>query len=179
MIGMTLLLIAGLIALVIIAGFFIPSRFTLTRFVYIEADKKKIFNTVDDLSTWKTWSAWSPEKDPGIKITYGEKQQGTGAMMHWKGKKMGKGTMEINETTTYKEIHMQAFLNRGLFRMEFTVRLEEEKNNVKVSWTVYGRTKRSAAAKLIGRMIPRALGKDLEISLQILKLYCEGKLATP
>ena len=87
MIGTVLLVIAGIFCFIIIVGIFIPSKYRFSKSIIIHADKKLIFNTIDDLASWKKWSAWSTENDPKITITYGEITSGVGAVMEWREKK--------------------------------------------------------------------------------------------
>lgn len=177
MTGTILLVIAGLFALIIVGGLFISRKYAFSKSINIKSDKKIIFNTIDDLSTWKQWSAWSVENDPKIVITYGEKTSGTGAMMLWKGKKMGKGEIEIKSTEPYKEIILSAIFNKGVFKMEFTFLLEEIKDQeVSVKWIVSGKTRRGGFAKILGRMLPKWMGNDMNTSLKVLKHLCEGTL---
>lgn len=176
MLGTILMIIAGLFAAIVLVGIFIPTKYRFSKQAIIQTDKKNVFNTVDDLAQWKIWSAWSPENDHKIKITYGDKQSGTGAKMMWKGSKMGKGDMEIVQSDPYKEIQMNVVFNKGVFKMEFRFLIEEEKNATKITWYVSGRTRRGGFAKILGRLLPRWMGKDMETSLKILKHFCEGNL---
>lgn len=177
MTGTILLVIAGLFSLLIVIGLFISSKYKFNKSIQINSDKKNIFNTIDDLSTWKKWSAWSVENDPKIVITYGDKESGNGAMMFWKGKKMGKGEIKITNTEPYKEIVLSAIFNKGVFKMDFNIQLEEVKENeILVKWIVSGKTRRGAFAKILGRMLPKWMGKDIETSLKVLKHLCEGNL---
>lgn len=171
--------IAGLFALIIVVGIFIPRAYRFHKTIVIKADKKHIFNTIDNLGTWKIWSQWSPERDPTITLSYSPETSGTNSWMEWKGKKMGAGKMEIVSTDPYREIKIQTAFNKGLFKMEFTFSLEEiQAEHYAVKWTVSGLTKRGGFAKILGRMLPKMMGKDMEIALKILQAYCEGKLST-
>ncbi len=178
MVGTILLSIAGFFALIIVIGLFIPSKYSFSRTTTIDADKRKVFNTIDDLTSWKQWSAWSPEKDHRIAISYGDKTSGTGAQMFWKGGTMGKGEMQITSTDPYQTINLNAIFNKGVFKMEFTFKIESiNEKSVDVSWIVAGKTKRGGFAKLLGRFLPKMMGKDMETALKILKHLCEGNLA--
>lgn len=177
MIGTILIVIAGFFALIIVIGIFIPSKYQFSKSIIINADKKLIFNTIDDVTTWKNWSAWSKENDPKIEITYGEITSSTGAIMEWKGKRMGKGKMEIIKTDPYKEIVTKASFNKGIFKMDFTFLLEEIKEKeISVKWIVSGRTRRSGFAKILGRMLPKWMGSDMATSLKVLKHLTEENL---
>lgn len=178
MIGTILISIAGVFALIIIIGLFIPSKYKFSRTTTIDADKKTVFNTIDDLTSWAKWSAWSPERDSTIDITYGEKTSGNGATMIWKGKRMGKGNMTIESTDPYNTIQLSAVFNKGLFKMNFTFTIQPvSDHSVDVTWEVSGRTKRGGFAKILGRMLIKAMGRDMEIALKILTHHCEGTLA--
>lgn len=176
MMGTILMIIAGLFAAIILVGIFIPTKYRFSKQIIIQADKKIVFNNIDDFEQWQKWSAWSTENDTKIKITYGDKHAGVGGMMFWKGSKMGKGEMEITQSEPYKEIQMSVVFNKGVFKMEFRFLIEEEKNAAKITWFVSGRTRRGGFAKILGRLLPRWMGKDMETSLKILKHYCEGNL---
>jgi len=177
MIGTILIVLAGLFAAIIIAGLFISSKYRFSKSILIHADKKKVFNSIDELKEWAIWSAWSKDNDKTIDISYGEKSQGVGAIMNWKGKKMGRGEIAIKKSEPYKEMLAHAVFNKGIFKMDFQFTLEEEKDHTKLTWLVSGKTKRSAFAKILGRIIPKWMGKDIETSLKILKHHCEGNLS--
>lgn len=171
------MIIAGLFAALIVVGLFIPRSYRFSKTIVVTGDKKSIYNTIDDLSTWSIWSQWSPERDPGITITLSAPAQGVNSWMEWKGKKMGAGKIEINATDPYKTISVAAAFNKGLFKMDFLFSFEELKeNHIAVKWTVSGKTKRGGFAKILGRMLPRMMGRDMEIALKILKHHCEGTL---
>ncbi len=177
MITTILLVIAGLFAALIVVGLFIPRAYSFSKSIVVHGDKKAIFNTIDDLSTWKTWSQWSAERDPAIVITYSDHTQGVHSWFEWKGKKMGAGKLEITATEPYRSIAASTAFNKGLFKMDFLFTLEELKDNtILVKWTVSGKTKRGGFAKILGRMLPRMMGRDMEIAMKILKHYCEGTL---
>ncbi len=176
MLGTILMIVAGLFAAIILVGIFIPTKYRFSKHTIIQSDKKAVFNAIDDLEQWKVWSAWSAENDPKINIRYGEKHDGTGGKMIWKGSKMGKGDMEITKSEPYKEIEIYVVFNKGVFKMDFRFLIEEEKNATKITWFVSGRTRRGGFAKILGRLLPRWMGKDMETSLKILKHYCEGNL---
>lgn len=178
MIGTILLVIAGIFALLIIAGLFVPRSYKFSKSIVISGDKKHIFNTIDDLQTWSKWSQWSPDRDPAITITCSNPSAGVNSFMEWKGKKMGAGKMEIVATEPYKNITVATAFNKGLFKMDFDFSLEEIKEQqYSVKWTVRGKTKRGGFAKILGRMLPKMMGKDMEIALKLLKHYCEGTLS--
>ncbi len=176
MFGTILIIIAGIFAAIILAGFFIPSKYSFSKSILIKADKKTVYNYIDDLNDWQKWSAWSKENDPKIVITFGDRREGKGAKMFWKGSKMGRGEIEINESDPYKELQMSAVFNKGVFKMDFRFLVEEDKGQLKVSWIVSGRTRRGGFAKILGRILPKWMGKDIETSLKILKHLSEDTL---
>lgn len=179
MVTTILLVIAGAFAALIVVGLFIPRSYKFSKTIMVRADKKSIFNTLDDLNTWKEWSQWSPARDPGITLKFSDSTQGVNSWMEWKGKKMGAGKLEITATNPYTSIQVAAGFNKGLFKMDFLFSLEDMKQDmVAVKWTVSGKTKRGGFAKILGRMLPRMMGKDMEIAMKILKHLCEGTLNT-
>lgn len=95
MLSTILIILSGAFALLIIVGIFLPSKISFERNLSINADKKIIFSYLENLKQWETWSAWSTQNDASIIFTFPEKYFGTGAIMQWKGKKLGAGRMEF------------------------------------------------------------------------------------
>jgi hypothetical protein len=174
--GTFLMILAGIFVAIILVGFFIPTKFNFSRSVEIRAERKQVFHLINNLEQWQKWSAWSQDNDPKISLTYGDTQEGRGAIMRWKGRKMGNGEIEIKQSDPYKELQMTALFNKGVFRMDFHFLIEEISGISKVTWKVSGRTRRGSMAKILGRLIPKWMGKDIATSLNILKHLLEGKL---
>jgi len=95
-------LIVLIIALAMI-GLLLPRVSNVTRATVVQAPAEVIFAQVNDL---KKNEAWSPWKDPTMKLTYGPITEGKGAVSSWVSKNMGSGTMTIEESVPNSAINI-------------------------------------------------------------------------
>ncbi|MBC8173461.1 MAG: SRPBCC family protein [Chitinophagales bacterium] len=172
--GNVLIVLAGLFSLIVIAGFFLPSKVSFSRTLSLDADKKKVFEFINDLKKWRQWTAWSKENDARIALTYEGKEKGVGAVKRWKGKKMGAGRMEIIKSEPYKNVVVEIIFISGM-RFESNFQLVSEETVTHVTWNMHGRVRRFGIAKIIGLLLPGWMGKDMQTGLKILKMISENK----
>jgi len=92
-----------LLALVVIAVLVYaatrPDSFRIERSIAIAAAPEKVHALMDDFDGWRQWSPWE-KKDPNPVRTRSGPPRGVGSKYAWEGSKnVGKGSMEIAETT--------------------------------------------------------------------------------
>ncbi len=88
-----LLVVLALIALVLMAVS--PKSLELAESEKIDAPPSMIYNMVNDLQQWESWSPWA-DLDPNAKNSYTENTVGVGAQWNWDGnKEVGKGYQKI------------------------------------------------------------------------------------
>jgi len=176
MIKKILLAIAGILVLLVIVGFFLPSASQVNRTVTIHAPVSAVFEEVNNLENWKNWSYWQ-SLDPEMKMTFGEKKEGTGASYSWDGPETGKGSLSITESIPDKSIRTELqFTDMGaaVGRYEFTQ--EGETTTVKESFTYeYGA---NVLMRYMGKLFMEGeVGKAFEVELARIKEIAEAKPA--
>ena len=73
--------------------------FKVERSIAIAAPPDRIFEAIADFHRWTDWSPWEG-LDPNLQRTYSGAEEGVGAIYEWAGtRKVGKGRMEITETS--------------------------------------------------------------------------------
>ncbi len=129
---------------VVVAGILIyaatrPDTFRVQRSVTIKAPPDKIFALINDLHAWDAWSPYE-KKDPAMKRAFSGAPGGKGAVYEWDGNKnVGKGRMEITETTPPGKILIKLdFIKpfEGHNTAEFTI--EPKGDSTVVTWAMYG-----------------------------------------
>ena len=88
--------IIGVILLLVIIGFFLPSTSHIERTMLIHASPEVVFDQVNTLKNWEKWSPWR-EMDPEVETVYGDIPSGPGAYYTWKGPNSGEGKLTITE----------------------------------------------------------------------------------
>lgn len=88
-----------LLALVCIVSLFLPSEVKVERSVLINAPADVVFNQVNDLTQWKSWSYWD-NIDPNMKSTFEGPNAGVGAKHAWESadENVGKGSLTVTES---------------------------------------------------------------------------------
>ncbi len=80
-----------------------PKDLNVERSIKIEAASSEIYPLVNNLKNWEKWSSWY-EKEPTMKLSYGDKTEGKGSIYAWDGENSGKGSLEILEAVSNKQI---------------------------------------------------------------------------
>ena len=108
-----------------------PNEYSVKRSTIIKAPIATVFETINDLKTWKTWGPWH-EKDSTIIITYGEKTIGEGATDSWTSKD-GPGSMKIIKATPNERIEID--LQFGDFEpTQVNWDFEQVNDGTKITW---------------------------------------------
>jgi hypothetical protein len=166
--------IVVLVVLLAVVGLvFIPAKSNVTRSTVIQAPADVIFDQVNDL---KKNEAWSPWKDPTMRITYGAVTEGKGATSSWTSKHMGNGTMTIEETVPSSAININLdFGSMGSAKALWSFAPEGE--NVKVTETMASDAGMNPAKRWMSLMSDKMMGPYFDKGLAALKQVSESRAA--
>jgi hypothetical protein len=164
---------------ILIAGILIyaanrPDTFRIERSTSIKASPEKIFPHINGFHQWEAWSPWE-KIDPAIKRSYSGAGSGKGAVYAWEGNKdIGKGRMEIIESTPSSRIVIKIDFIQPLEahnRIEFT--LERQGDATRVTQAMYGPS--PFISKLIGVFcsMDKMVGQKFEEGQASLKAIAE------
>ncbi len=158
-----------------------PDTFMVERSTSIAVPAVAVFEYVNDLHRWDTWSPWAP-MDPNMDKTYSGPPAGVGAVYAWKGNtKVGEGKMTITESVSPEQIamHME-FLKPFASTSEVVfVFKAADPTHTLISWTMQGHS--NFVFKAIGLVMnmDKAVGSDFERGLARLKAHLEGPSTPP
>lgn len=162
-----------LIAAVALIGFLLPKQYTVTRSQVIAAPAEVVFEQVNDL---KKNEAWSPWKDPTMKITYTEVTVGQGAKSSWTSDDMGNGSQSITSSTPSSAIHTHLdFGEMGTAEVQWTFAAEGE--GTKVTQEMTGEMGANPMKRYFGLMMDKMIGPMFEQGLASLKTVSETRAA--
>lgn len=167
-----LLVIAGLAIALVLIGFALPSKYSVSRSIDIKAPMIKVYPLVYDPKAWARWSVWN-QRDPGMKITYSGAPAGVGAKWSWESKSEGSGSMEMTRADFDKLIAYK--IKFADFDGVFDGRLEfaPTAGGVKVTWIADGDVGSNPLMHYFALMMDRMLGPDFEGGLKNLKTLAE------
>ena len=169
----------AIIAAVFVAGVLAyaatrPNAFRVARSVSITAPPDKIFPLINDLRAFNKWNPFL-KMDPAIKLAYSGPDSGKGAAHAWDGNsQVGKGSIEITESTPSSQILMKLDLIKPMEahnRVAFT--LEPKPGATEVTWAMSGEN--SFLGKVMGLCfnMDKMVGGSFEEGLADLKAQAE------
>lgn len=164
--------LVGLLVLLLVVGMVLPNEYEVTRSTNIEAPPVIVYGQVNDLTKWEAWSPWK-ERDPGMKITYGDKSIGEGASYSWTGDVSGSGTLTIIGAEMGSRIDTRVeFDGQGEGNGFWT--FEPDGNGTKATWGMKGTMPKPMGGFMVG-MMDGWLGPDFEQGLAGVKREAEAE----
>jgi effector-binding domain-containing protein len=154
-------------------GLIAPKDASASRSIIIEAPQEIVFNTVNDLTSWESWSPWK-EMDPDMKVSMGEKTAGEGASYSWVGEKSGKGELTILESKAPESLATAInFDGQGTAQGSWLFESSEE--GTKATWGLYTKFPFPFNAMLLFQDFEGAINKDFDRGLALLKEKIESQ----
>ncbi len=125
------------VGIYLIVGAILPAKNIISNSKVIKADKKVVFNLINDLSHWDLWSPWK-EKDTAAIMTYSKNTIGKDAFFEWKGnKEIGEGKITLNESYGNDSIiYTLDFKGQGSAKGSFIFNSKED--GTEVIWNMDG-----------------------------------------
>src|SRR5690606_39233266 len=146
-----------------------------SRSIDIGAPSAKVFQQVNDLRNWQSWSPWA-EKDPRTEYQYEGPVSGGGARMSWKSNnpKVGEGAQEIVESQLNKFIDMDlAFSDQGPAKVYFHFDTVDEQSS-RLTWRFVKEHGSNPVNRYMGLLFDSWLGPDFEKGLKNIKALAEN-----
>ena len=153
-----------------------PDTLLVERSTSIAAPEVAVFEYVNDLHRWDTWSPWAP-MDPNMEKTYSGPPAGVGAVYAWKGNnKVGEGRMTITESVPNDRVamHLEFFKPFASTSEVVFVFKAADATHTLVSWTMQGHSNFIFKALGVFINMDAAVGDDFTRGLALLKAHLQG-----
>jgi uncharacterized protein YndB with AHSA1/START domain len=167
------LAIVGMVALAIVGvGFFLPSKFEISRSTVINAPADKVYDLIADPRLWAKWTVWS-RRDPKMDVTYSGPPFGQGARWSWKSASEGTGAMEFTRVEPNRRVEYSLFFQDFNMRSAGAFQLDAGPSGTRVTWTSGGDVGGNPLKHYLAVMMDRMAGPDFEGGLANLKALAE------
>lgn len=171
-------IIFGIIALVLIIALFAKKDYSIRREINIEKPISEVYDYLRHLVNQEKFSKWVMT-DPTMKTTLTGADGNVGFIYAWDSlnKNAGKGEQEIKSLETNKLIDVEVRFEKpfkGLAKTPFMLESNSE-NRTKVIWGMDSKMNYPMNFMLLILNMEKLLGKDLEVSLENLKVILEEK----
>ncbi len=161
-----------LILILGIAGYFLPTQYTIDKSITISSSPQHIHEYVGDLKNWSAWTPWK-EKDPDVEITVGDKTTGIGATQNWKDKHGG-GSLIVTFWSPEKGIEYDLFFQAGKYKCKSAITYTSPTNkSTKVNWTMQGDTNLPIVGGYMALFMKYTIGSMFQQGLKQLKTVVE------
>lgn len=166
--------LALIIGIVLIVGFFLPSKIHVERSLQMNAPAEVVFEQVNTLKNWEKWSPWH-RIDPNMKLTYEGPESGNGASYSWQSehKNVGDGKLTIVKSVPYDSIFVDMdFLENGKATGSYV--FTKQDGGILVTWGMDSDMGMNPIGRIFGLFMDKMIGKDFEQGLQNLKQVSES-----
>lgn len=173
MIKKILISLVGLLCILVVVGFFLPSQLEISRSITINAPAEYAFDEVNNLENHPKWSYWNTLYKE-MTTTYGDIKSGVGAMSSWSGEESGDGSMTITESVAYSSIKFDLdFMEDGTAKSWYTFESEGENTKLTTGFLVdFGM---NPIGRWMGVFMKPEMNKAFDYNLSKLKELAEAK----
>ncbi len=172
-----LLTVTGIALLFLIGYLSLPNQLNVQSNILIDAPIEKVFNNVNNLKIWESWSPWK-QLDPAMKINYGNQTTGVGGSYQWTSDhpQVDRGSLEISNSIPNQLVETKIYFRNdkskpGNSQWSF----ENINGQTKVTWSMHGDLGANPLNKFIGMIVNSKLGTLFDLGLNKLKTVSEQK----
>jgi effector-binding domain-containing protein len=171
--------LAGLIVLLVIIAYLLPSKYHVERSAYIHADKAVIFDLTSHLQKWDLWTPWNKEMDSTMTYELFGEDGKVGTKRAWSGKIAKTGDIIITELLPGELVAYDLSFENGKYLSKGTIRIEEIADSCKVSWIDDGNLGYNPIARYIGLFVEKMMNPEFDKGLTKLKMVAEQRKSWP
>ncbi len=169
---------AGLIAILVVIGLFLPASVQVERSVSIDAPAEVVYAVVSDLRRFNDWSPWY-ELDPEASYTISEPASGVGATFAWESEdpSVGSGSQQIIALQENRLVRVSLdFGAQGVAVASYEMQALGEQST-RITWSMETDFGYDLVGRYVGLMIDDWVGRDYEKGLARLKTLVESAAA--
>jgi dienelactone hydrolase len=166
-------LVVAVVAFVL-GGFLLPKETEVERSALIESDPATIFEYVNNLEKFHSWSPWA-DMDPNMQLEFSGPERGVGASMSWSSEvpQVGNGMQRITVSEPSRRV-VTALEFDGQTSSESEFELIPEGNQTKVIWRFRVDFGSNPVSRYVGLALDDMLGQHYDRGLEKLEHLVEN-----
>jgi len=165
----------GLMAVLLLAGWLLPSRHRIERSIILNGRPEEVFALTATLKHWPNWTAWTTNRFSDLTLRFNGPDEGVGATMVAAGKSSGNGTVVITSANPAKGITYNLDFNHGTQAFAGAIRYANTSDGLRVTWTLEANLGANLLKRWAGLAMGLLMGVDMEQGLANLKRRVEAK----
>jgi uncharacterized protein YndB with AHSA1/START domain len=167
-----LLVVAGLLLLLLIVGFLLPSEFKVQRSIVINAPVSEVYKHVVNLRNWKAWGVWF-KRDPTMLVAYSGAEGNVGMTSKWVSEQEGSGEMVIIALEPNRRFIYSLYFPEMDMGSTGEFIFKEKNGQTEVTWLDYGNLGGNPLNHYFSFFMDKMIGPDFETGLENLKTLAE------
>lgn len=167
------ILVVAVVAFVL-GGFLLPKQTVVERSALIESDPATVFEYVNNLEKFHSWSPWA-DMDPNMQLEFSGPESGVGSSMSWSSEvpQVGNGLQQITVSEPPRRVvTVLEFDGKGNNESEFE--LIPEGNQTKVIWRFRADFGSNPVSRYVGLALDDMLGQHYDRGLEKLEHVVEN-----
>ncbi|MEW9798647.1 SRPBCC family protein [Alteromonas sp. CYL-A6] len=169
-----ILLVAGVLILFTLVGFFLPASYAIERSIVINAPASSVYPYVVDLKAWQQWGVWF-KRDPQMEISYAGPDRAIGMRSEWRSDTEGNGEMEITQLEHNRKVVYRLYFPEFDMGSTGTMEMIPVDEGTRVVWIDAGSVGRNPVDRYFVLMMDSLIGPDFELGLENLKTVVENQ----
>lgn len=162
--------------LVAVGGLTLPSSYTISRSIIIEAAPSDVHAYLGDLENWPNWTPWF-KGDANLEVVVGTISQGVGAHQTWEGNSSS-GELTLTRCDQDWGIAFDMALDDGRKMTACTMRYIPVEGGTEVTWDMSGDNGINIFARFASLALDPVIGPMFDEGLARLKMVTESQDST-
>lgn len=163
-----------LAVLLVVVGFFLPSRARVERSLNMRATSVAVFPRVATLTRWPEWTAWTTNRFPDMQTKFSGPPSGVGAVMMAEGKSSGNGTVTITRAEPAQGVWYDLDFEHGTQLFHGSITFYSVNDGMKVTWAIETDMGANPFKRWAGLVLDKLMGGDMAAGLTNLKQQVES-----
>ena len=160
-------------ALLLCAGLWTLSDFSVSRQVLVAAPAAEIQPWLENLECWREWSPWMQE-DPSLSVELSRPALGPGARMSWTSAG-GSGQLALLACPAERGVTFEVRFDDEDGPWRGRLALRETRGGTRLRWSLAGRRRFYQHGPAYARLVDANVGPMMETGLDQLKTLVEGR----
>ena len=162
----------------VVGGIFLPRQLKVTRSMTIHADPVIVYDKIQSFKQWESWAPWF-RRDRFIDKKFDGPESGPGAVMTWKSKSEGDGSIKIVSALIPKTVNMAVqFGDAGEADTWFELK-DAGGGATEVTWGFQTDFGHNMARRYFGLLFVTQVRRDLDEGLENLKTLLDQPPPAP
>ncbi len=169
----------GLIVLLLVIAFLLPSKYHVERNTFIMANKLTIYDLTSHFQKWDLWAPWTQKIDSTAKFELVGPDGEVGTKRIWDGKILRDGEMVLTQLIPGELVAYNLSFHKGDYKSKGKLTIEALGDSCKVSWIDDGDLGYNPISRYMGLFMGKMMNPDFDKGLSKLKTVAEQRKSWP